>query len=199
MNQPTSTDSQSKNKPLWKRWYFRLAVVVLVFLLILVSNVRKSGTVVDAETGEPIEGAIVLVEWTLTGGLPGMDTTKSSKVVEVVTDKHGRFTVLGSFNPITNKPRITIYKHGYVAWNNILIFPGTKKRQDFEWKEGNVYEMEMWDDSYSYDRHDSFVSSAIRRQSNSVNKHYFISLFDNSEKTKRMNERIGKKIGRQAR
>ena len=33
-----------------------------------------TGIVVDAETGKPIEGAVILVEWTKAKGLPGMIT-----------------------------------------------------------------------------------------------------------------------------
>jgi hypothetical protein len=48
-----------------------------------------TGTVQDAETGAPIEGAVVFVEWTKTKGLPGLTSTKVYKIVEVETDKDG--------------------------------------------------------------------------------------------------------------
>ena len=97
-----------------------------------------TGTVVDPETGEPIEGAIVLVEWTKTKGF-GLTYTESYKVIEAITDKEGKATVSGIFNPMVNPPDITIYKKGHVAWNNKFIFPNYKKRKDFKWQSEYVF------------------------------------------------------------
>jgi hypothetical protein len=119
-----------------------------------------TGTVVDAETGKSIEGAVVLVEWTKRVGL-GDYHTESVKVVEVVTDKKGEFTVTGLINPFVDPPDVTVYKKGYVAWNNRSIFPDYKRRDDFVWKSGSVFKLEHFVSSYSYDAHVSFINSMI--------------------------------------
>ena len=76
----------------------------LFFFLLTGCYPEISGTVVDADTGEPIEGAVVLVEWTKTHGI-GLTWTESVKVFEGVTDKHGRITIPGTVRPFVNPPR----------------------------------------------------------------------------------------------
>lgn len=122
-------------------------------------STAMTGTVVDAETGKPIEGAIVLVEWTKTKGF-GLTHTESYKVVEVLTDKDGKFKVPG-VRTIFVDSHLTIYKAGYVAWNDEIVFPGYKKRADFEWGKTNTFKLEHFKSEYSYDKHVSFIRSAI--------------------------------------
>ncbi|MBI5099603.1 MAG: carboxypeptidase regulatory-like domain-containing protein [Nitrospirae bacterium] len=130
-----------------------------------------SGTVVEAETGTPIEGAVVLVEWTMEKGLPGLSHTESYKVVEVVSDKEGKFKVSGVLNPLVDPPHVTVYKKGYVAWNNKFIFPDFRKREDFKWANGISIKMELFDKGkYTYNDHTSFISDAIHSWSVSEKK-----------------------------
>ncbi len=78
------------------------------------------GKVVDADTKEPIDGVVVLVEWSqphaqiLKGGTTFIDAQ------ETVTDTNGEFYISGIwvFNPlrrITVDMTIHIYKSGYQA------------------------------------------------------------------------------------
>ncbi len=120
-----------------------------------------TGVVVDAETGQPIEGAVILVEWTQAKGLPGMSYTESYKVVEVVTDKEGKASIEGVSNPMVSAPRVTVYKKGYVAWNNEFIFPDWKKRTDFKWENHYVFKLEKFKPEYSYDKHTSFINYSM--------------------------------------
>ncbi len=121
-----------------------------------------TSTVVDSETGKPIEGAVVLVEWTITKGLPGMSYTESYKVIETITDENGRFTISEwVYNPLVNKPTLTVYKKGYVAWNSEFIFPNYERRKDFKYKEGVIIKLEQFKVGYSYDAHVSFIETAI--------------------------------------
>ena len=122
---------------------------------------EMTGTVVDAETGAPIEGAVVLVEWTVTKGMPGMTVTESYKVIEALTDKEGRVYISGVFNPSVNPPHVTVYKAGYVAWNNDYIFPSYKKRTDFKWQNDFVFKLEKFKSEYSYIDHWGFIIDAI--------------------------------------
>jgi hypothetical protein len=134
----------------------KIARAVLVSLLIFMSSgcyAEMTGTVVDAETGASIEGAVVLVEWTVTKGMPGMTVTERYKVVETKTDKDGKATISGVLNPQVNPPVVVIYKAGYVAWNNEFIFPDYKKRTDFKWGEDQLFKLERFRKGYSYSKH----------------------------------------------
>ncbi len=139
--------------------------MTLIFFLVALSApsayASMTGQVVDAETGRPIEGAIVLVEWTINVGIPGLMSTESYEVVESVTDKDGRISIARVLHPLINPPQITIYKKGYVAWNNEFIFPDYKPRKDFQWRDNYVFKMDRFRPEYSYDKHTSFIHGAI--------------------------------------
>jgi len=118
-------------------------------------------TVVDAESSAPIEGAVLLVEWTKTNIKGSADPyTTSYKVVEAVSDKDGNVKLPACFCWFTNDPDVTVYKKGYVAWNNKLIFPGYKKRKDFQWG-GKAFRMERFREVNSHDKHVDFIDMAI--------------------------------------
>ena len=104
---------------------FRLMLVMMVIGLItgcsfigVYAVPSIEGTVVDAETSEPIEGAVVVVERSLRGGWEGF--TGYYEYQETLTDKKGFFHVpaLGLvFEP--NRfddydPQLQIYKAGYI-------------------------------------------------------------------------------------
>ena len=91
-----------------------------------------TGRVVDAETNKPIEGAVVLVEWTKTHGI-GDRNTELIKMSEVISDNNGSFQLDGLTSPFVDPPNITVYKKNYTAWNNQYIFPIWSRRNDFKW------------------------------------------------------------------
>lgn len=139
-----------------------------------------TGKVVDAETGKPIEGAILLVEWLKGHGI-GLTYQTSAKAVEVFSDKDGIVKIPGYFNPFVEGPFITIYKPGYVAWNNHWIFPGYKKREDFNWKDNYVFCLERFKEGYSYVKHHGFISSCIHDTLSAETKANFIKLYEDTE------------------
>ena len=143
------------------RLKYNFFVVLLLFVL-TACNETITGVVVDAETGQPIEGAVILVEWTQTKGVPGLSYTESYKVVEVVTDNEGKGSIDGAIGPFINAPSVTIYKQGYVAWNNKYIFPDWTKRKDFKWENNYVFKLEKFKPEYSYDKHTDFISSSMQ-------------------------------------
>lgn len=135
--------------------------LAIIFLFLMTGCEGEiTGIVVDAETGQPIEGAVILVEWTKQHGL-GLTYTESYKVVEVVTDKNGKASIEGVSSPFVGAPRVTIYKQGYVAWNNEFIFPDWKKRTDFKWENNYVFKLKKFKSQYSYVKHLGFIGSAI--------------------------------------
>lgn len=140
---------------------FQLVLLLLIMLLLCAGCCAPiTGKIVDVETGQPIEGAILLVEWTKTHGF-GNTYTTSEKVAEVFSDKDGVVKIPGYNDPFVNKPDITIYKPGYVAWNNHWIFPDRRNRTDFEWKDGYVFRLERFKTEYTYRDHINFLYSAM--------------------------------------
>ena len=148
-----------------------------------------SGKVVDAETNQPIEGAVVLVEWTKVKGLPGMTHTESSKVIEVISDKDGKVKLAGDYDPMVDPPRITVYKKGYVAWNNEYIFPDYKKRNDFSWKNDCLFNMVRFKQGYSFVKHQSFIDMAASLSSETSQKVKFIKAYEDWEAEEVIKER----------
>jgi hypothetical protein len=135
-----------------------LAILLSLFIVTGCEG-EITGIVVDAETGQPIEGAVILVEWTKQHGL-GLTYTESYKVVEVVTNKEGKASISGVLSPFVDAPDVTVYKKGYVAWNNHFIFPDYKKRTDFKWENNYVFKLEKFKPEYSYAKHISFIREA---------------------------------------
>jgi hypothetical protein len=80
-----------------------------------------SGTVVDADTGQPLEGVIVVAQWVL--NLAPSGTVPRLKVLETVTDAKGSYEFPGwgpkanSRYPLTSlnfrAPDLNLYKPGY--------------------------------------------------------------------------------------
>ncbi len=87
------------------------------------------GQVVDAQTGPPIAGAVVLGVWTKGAGLPGLSHTELVGVRETETGTDGRFELEEVRGWLLDEKSITIYKFGYVAWNNLFIFPSFQRRE----------------------------------------------------------------------
>ena len=119
-----------------------------------------SGRVIDSETQQPIEGAVMMVEWTKTHGM-GEHWTESYQVEEAVSDKDGNVKISGCYDPFVDPPSVTVYKKGYVAWNNEYIFPKYRRRTDFDWwKSGKIFKMEKFLSIYRYLDHSRFINRA---------------------------------------
>jgi hypothetical protein len=126
-----------------------LVTAILAFcLLVLWSNsclagiASISGTVVDAETGEPIEGAVVVFGWDQTKGPPGLTSTVHYKTVETVTDSEGRFSVPRVLNPLVNEPYFVIYKKGYYCWRTEWDPMTDARRKGFSLSSNLTYKMD---------------------------------------------------------
>ena len=139
-------------------------VVFLVFLLTSCTGEYAgdfSGTVIDAETGKPIEGAFVIVQWTEIKGWPGLSHHKHYKTVDVETGKGGKFLVSGVKKLNIDDPKIIIFKEGYVAWRNDFIFPNWEMRKDFKYGKGVIVNLEHYKKEYSRSEHHSFMVHGI--------------------------------------
>ncbi|MFN8544253.1 MAG: carboxypeptidase-like regulatory domain-containing protein [Candidatus Binatia bacterium] len=104
------------------RW---IGIVVLLLLFasgkVAYVGLPITATVVDAQTGKPIEGAIVVAIWQLYGGMEGGNWEGQAKVLETVSDANGRFhfswwgprihTPLGELT--TRAPDLLLFARGY--------------------------------------------------------------------------------------
>jgi len=87
------------------------------------------GRVIDADSKEPIEGAVVVAEWKTERTTPTATHTNLKDVKECLTDKNGEWSISGPkgradelipglslFIPYTKEPIFTIFKPGYCSW-----------------------------------------------------------------------------------
>lgn len=156
-----------------RRWPWLVAVPVLVIAIYHYTLGKHGirGRVVDAETGQPIAGAVALCVWIEARW--GIETTHHVVAVsESISDEQGRIKAGGTWRMFLDPPELTVYKRGYVAWNNLVHFPDYLKRRDFSWRNGFVAKMEKWKDGYSFNQHESFISNHAQSQTNNFMKAY---------------------------
>ncbi|HEY9060908.1 MAG TPA: hypothetical protein VIO64_10475 [Pseudobacteroides sp.] len=128
--------------------------------------------VVDDETGKPIEGAVALAIWrgykddcTFVQGIEG-GCWGFKKAEEALSDKEGRVEIKDFWRTTKGPgkwgsaydPRLTVYKFGYVCWDQKEIFePNYKwtKRTDFD-KTHRIVRLKKWSEGFSFREHASF-------------------------------------------
>jgi hypothetical protein len=117
-----------------RQWPRRFLFTAGALCLLLGGGCAGIGTirsqVVDAQTGQPVQGAVVLGVWTKGAGLPGLSHTELVGVREAETDADGRFELEQVRRWLLDEKSITVYKFGYVAWSNQFIFPSFQRRED---------------------------------------------------------------------
>lgn len=101
------------------------------------------GKIIDIETKEPIEGAVVLAVWQRAYRTLAGDNTYFYEAKEVLTDKEGRYEI-PAYTPINllpiisyiRKPEFTIFKPGYLSLSgrhleeNVINNPAEFKRNE---------------------------------------------------------------------
>jgi hypothetical protein len=137
-------------------------IVMLLFLLTQ-SHIGHAetlkGQVLDAESSKPIAGAVVLGVWTKKSGLPGLHHTELVGVKEAETNEEGWFELEkppGRFHEDGEK--LTVYKFGYVAWNNLFMFPSSVRRH--EARVPSRILLERFPSGQSHQRHLSFINNS---------------------------------------
>jgi hypothetical protein len=111
----------------WMKGFFALGLLLTLFTTPGCAG-SIQGQVLEAETGKPIAGAVVLGVWTKSVGLL-LTHWELLGVREAETDAEGRF-VLEQLGRMFVEEQITVYKFGYIAWSRSLTFPGLAWKKD---------------------------------------------------------------------
>jgi len=121
------------------------------------------GRVVDAETRQPIQGAVVAIRWYTSVAEKQSAKTGTIEAVQSVTDDRGVFKV--PQYPETHHI-LGVYKNGYICWSSQDIFTMApsmsrmdkyRKRKNHRVKEGMEIELEHLRKSYPRDLHAGFT------------------------------------------
>lgn len=157
----------------------RLRCILLIVMLfplqscaLYYSAAPIEASVVDAESGKPLEGVIVTANWQLKGGLEGGNEVGQMIVMETVTDKNGRF-YFPAWGPKRNisdghiksdGPRLLFFKSNYryvVLFNKISVTdrPGPFLKSDWD---GKMIKLEKFKGGAGeYAKHLEFLSSNL--------------------------------------
>jgi hypothetical protein len=137
----------------------------------------RSGRVVDASTGKPIEGVIVDYTWTLSGILGDTSLTVGA-FCETITNRKGEYSIPSqrikrqSFVWESPKAEIAvIYKRGYGAYQfygplrdydgdraQSFLRPG--EYQDYR-KRGNLVRLYRWEEGASVQQHLEWIHNGL--------------------------------------
>jgi hypothetical protein len=140
-----------------------LAGVVILVCLIGVFHFADAktfkGRVIDADTKEPIEGAVVVAYWYKARDTIAGESTTLKDVKECLTDKSGEWSISGpkgrphNPNPLfslftgsyyTREPQFIVFKPGYCSWPNGSHIEACKGKMkfsgSFETSEGGTFE-----------------------------------------------------------
>lgn len=120
-----------------------------------------NGKVVDNATGNPIEGALVVAQWTKKHGL-GDTYHTLSLITETLTDRTGKFVIKSTpDDPFVEPPEMIIYKEGYIPWRNDMTFPGGHKNKGNEWKNNATYRLDVFTDKYTAGQLSDFIDHGM--------------------------------------
>jgi len=105
---------------------------LFVFLATTACDATFKGKVIDADTKQPIEGAVVIAAWHEEQAIPTGSTTRLKDVKETLTDKNGEWVIQGpkgrdmgnisaiftllAGTYITNPPEFIVFKPGFCSW-----------------------------------------------------------------------------------
>jgi len=129
-----------------------IGLITLLFLLVnyeyAIAGGPWKGKIIDIETKEPLEGAVVLAVWERVYMTPAGASSYFYEAKETLTDKEGRFEI-PSYTPINLVPIIsymrgplfTIFKPGYGSLTMVLD-------KYLKGVTAEVYEMELSEKKY---------------------------------------------------
>jgi hypothetical protein len=171
--------------------------IYLSFLMVMIfmnacQAKEPTAIVIDDETGKPIEGAVAIAIWrgptsdcTLPQGLEG-GCWGANRIIETVSDKEGKLNIWGFWNWHLGKgryPQLTVYKFGYVCWDQKRIFePNMKwtKRNDFDNKH-RIVRMKKWPVGFSFNEHARFISNCTNGDEPKTKEHLLIKAYESED------------------
>jgi hypothetical protein len=152
----------------WRRFLIAIGVVGVIGLsfvggspIYLAKGVH--GRVVDAETGRPLAGVVVVARWPKYGGLLHPTTLGYFALQEAVSDADGRYAIpgwgprlRGRGTPERDRPRLWFFKAGYVNFTPNNVFRGSPwdvvlrsdwdgKTVELQRRRDSVRSVEGWD------------------------------------------------------
>lgn len=106
-----------------------ISICICFFVLLSVPAMAGGpwkGKIIDIETKEPLEGAVVLAVWERVYRTPAGPNSYFHEAKEVLTDKEGRFEI-SSYTPINllplisyiRGPNFTFFKPGYLSLSSV--------------------------------------------------------------------------------
>jgi hypothetical protein len=134
------------------------ALLALALLALGVSGCATTirARVLDAETRQPIAGAVVRGVWTKLVGVPGLTSHELTGSQETETDADGRFT-LDRRPSSDDGESVLVYRFGYVAWSNLSTFPSRLRRKSHDIPDDIL--LERFPESESHYEHLLFIGS----------------------------------------
>ena len=124
------------------------------------------GQVLDAETGDPVVGALVFCLWyprTLASGRAQPGEVVEGKYAEAATDHEGRYSLARRWVRSGDRlhERLFVYRAGYACYSSVAVFPttpGGKLRAQGEFRRrGNLAKLHRWTDGLSHLDHLAFI------------------------------------------
>lgn len=125
-----------------------VAVVLTVLFIACFCNYYGGikGTVIDNVTGKPIEGAVVVAQWTMERGFP-FPGHILHKIVETPTNKDGKFSLSGTIGLMLEPPEMIVCKDGYIPWRNDMVFQSERENDSNkhnEWNNHRTYRLDKF-------------------------------------------------------
>lgn len=148
-------------------------------------NPQPTVTVIDDETGNPIEGAVAIAIWRKTSLTEGAWFEGGKFVVtrleEGTSDSNGNIFINGFWNwhLFSLGPHLTIYKPGYVCWDQESIYIAEfhrEARSDFD-SGHRIARLKKWPEVFSFVGHDTFVGDVTHNDYTEAPKQLFNKSF----------------------
>ncbi len=149
----------------------RFASAIIVLLIICFPSVSKAlilgpytGQVLDSRTGEPVEGASVLIYWEK----PVLEyTTDLIKAELVYTDKQGRYNILKMFANIglldtLDSTNVIIYQPGYQVYTVRISHDSYAKPEKSFKEKDNIVKLDRIPPNFNHKLHYEKIEAALR-------------------------------------
>lgn len=144
---------------------FSLFLPVVSFALILGPY---TGQVIDSRTGEPVEGASVLIYWSKPV-FPAIEySTELIKAELIYTDKQGRYEIPKTLANIgllgtLDSTNVIIYQPGYQVYTARVLYDSPYAKPDNSFKEkNNMVKLDRVPPNFSYRKHYEKIEGALR-------------------------------------